>query len=153
MAAHYPLRHSGSDGHHVPGSRSLRRVLKSDQDNKVLINLGADADTVTFLGEDVTSDELVVNDEDGSLILTADYLDGVGRVGVHSDDGSDIKTLTGTGSEVGSLTDDGVDCTGSRATGPFRRFLPGGAAWGGNKRFGQCPRDSPNDFLQMALFP
>ncbi len=91
------------------GAAASDKVLTSDQDNEVLINLGADADTVTFLGEGETSDELVVNDEDGSLIITADYLGGVGRVGVHSADGSDIYTLTGTGSVVGSLTDDGVD--------------------------------------------
>ena len=91
------------------GAAASDKVLTSDQDNEVLINLGADADTVTFLGEDAASDELVVNDEDGSLILTADYLDGVARVGVHSDDGTDIYTLTGTGPVVGSLVDDGVD--------------------------------------------
>ena len=91
------------------GAAASDKVLTSDQDNQVLVNLGPEADTVTFVGEDPASDELVVNDPDGSLILDADYMDGVARVGVHSGDGSDIYTLTGTGSVVGTLDDDGVD--------------------------------------------
>ena len=91
------------------GAAASDKVLTFDQDNAVLINLGVAADSVTFVGEDPGSDELVVNDADGSLILEVDYLGGVARLGVHSDDGTDIYTLTGTGSVVGLLTDDGVD--------------------------------------------
>lgn len=107
------------------GAAASDKVLVLDQDNEVLINLGDDADSVMFTGEGEASDELVINDVDGVLTLTADYKDGVARVGIHSENGADLYTLMGTGPVVGIIDDDGgdvdtydIDFCGTDGTGP-----------------------------------
>ena len=74
-------------------------VFTADQNNAVMLNLGANADSVTFTGEDEASDELGVNGLDGILTPNADYLDGVARVGVHSEAGAENYDVYGTGPE------------------------------------------------------